>query len=71
MKEQQEDENASPEKRATEEGTVLGVTHTDGCSVPDTGRCKSLIGEETLTKHEAATGRQARWLKDAKPMRFR
>ncbi|CAK0792131.1 unnamed protein product, partial [Prorocentrum cordatum] len=71
MKEQQEDEYASVEKRAAEEGTVLGVTHADGCSVPDTGCCKSLIGEETLTKHEAATGKQARWLKDAKPMRFR
>ncbi|CAK0862474.1 unnamed protein product [Prorocentrum cordatum] len=71
MKEQQEDEYASVEKRVAEEGTVLGVTHADGCPVPDTGCCKSLIGEETLTKHEAATGKKARWLKDAKPMRFR
>ena len=36
-----------------------------------TGRYKALIGEESLTRHEAATGKKARWLKDVKPMRFR
>ncbi|CAK0911130.1 unnamed protein product, partial [Prorocentrum cordatum] len=71
MKEKQEDDDATPEVKATEEGTVLGVAHSDGCSVPDTGCCKTLIGEETLMKHEAATGKKAKWLKDVRPMRFR
>ncbi|CAK0868212.1 unnamed protein product [Prorocentrum cordatum] len=66
-----QDEDGITEKKTTTEGTVLGVTHSDGCSVPDTGCCKSLIGAETLMKHEAATGQKARWLKDAKQMRFR
>eukprot|EP00959_Pyramimonas_sp_CCMP1952_P377873 7915613-Pyramimonas_sp.AAC.1 len=68
MKEKQEDDDATPEVKATEEGTVLGVAHSDGCSVPDTGCCKTLIGEETLMKHEAATGKKAKWLKDVRPM---
>ena len=61
----------TPELKNPDEGKVLGVTHAEGCSAPDTGCCKSTIGEETMVRHETATGRKARWLKDLKPMRFR
>ena len=63
MKEPLEQENESAE--------ALGVTHQPGCAVPDTGCAKSLIGLETLNRHEQAMGRKVSWVKDAKRQRFR
>ena len=52
------------------DNAVLGVIHSDACSVPSAGCCASPLGAEASVRHGAATGRKAWRLKGAGPMRF-
>ena len=74
IEEDPEDEDRTAmtrEEKNLDESTALGATRAEGCSAPDTGRCKCVIGAEMLVKNEEATSRRARWLQGVEPTRFR